>query len=152
MEISAEVSGFEELEKLLRELPEIAQRRVYREALSAAGKPIAKAARTKAPTKNIRRNIVKKLNRRGSRLGEFTVSILARKAYNRYTKVGSRRIKKNSEKDAYDSLWYEFGRRGQPATPFLRPAFDENKGNAREIFRKEMKQRIEAEIAKKRAR
>lgn len=150
MKIDAEVTGFDDLEEMLRTLPEIAQRRVYRQALSAAATPIVKAAKSKAPTEKIRRNIIKKLNRKGSPLGEFTISVIARKAYNPFTNVGSRRVKAYGDKDVFYSVWYEYGKSGQPATPFMRPAYDEEKDNAREKFRQKMKQRIEAEIAKRR--
>lgn len=152
MKIGAEAKGFGELEDLLRTLPDIVQRRVYRQALSAGANPILKLAKLKAPTEKIRRNIVKKLNRRGSALGEFTISIITRKAYNPRTNVGSRRIKPYSEKDAFYSLWYEFGKRGQPATPFMRPAYDEGKSSAIEEFRKKFKQRTEAEVTKMRSK
>ena len=148
MNIGGEIAGFDEFESLLRQLPEIAQRRVYRTSLSAAANPILKSAKLKAPTDKIRRNLVKKLNRRGSALGELTISIIARKAYNPYTRVGSRRVKPYGEKDVFYSVWYEFGSKHQAAKPFMRPAYDENKSNAREEFRKKMKQRLEAEITK----
>lgn len=149
MKIDADVAGFDDLEMLLRDLPDIAQRRVYRTALSFAATPIVKAAKAKAPTDKIRRNIVKKLNKRGSALGELTVSILVRKAFNPRTGVGSRRVAPYGPSDAFFSVWYEFGKTGQPATPFLRPAYDENKALARERFRQKMKERIDAEISKR---
>lgn len=144
MKVDAEVTGFDDLEALLRTLPEKAQRRVYRQALNAAATPIVKLAKSYAPTEKIRRNIVKRLNRRGSALGEFTISIIARKAYNPYTGVGSRRVRPYGDKDVFYSVWYEYGKKGQPATPFMRPAYDQGKAAAIEAFRIKLKQRIDA--------
>jgi HK97 gp10 family phage protein len=148
MKIDTEVTGFDEFESLLRSLPDLLQRRVYRQALSAAATPIVRLAKQKAPTEKIRRNIVKKLNKKGSALGDLTISIIARKAYNPVTNVGSRRVKPYGEKDVFYSVWYEFGKKGQPARPFMRPAFDEGKSAAIEAFRAMMKQRLEIEVAK----
>ena len=148
MKIDAEVTGFEDLEELLRSLPEVAQRKVYRQALSAAATPILTLARRKAPTEKIRRNTVKKLNRRGSALGELTVSIVTRKAYNPVTGVGSRKIRPYGDKDAFYSVWYEFGSRTIAAKPYMRPAYDEGKAAALEKFRKTLKARLEAAIAR----
>jgi len=152
MKIDAEVSGFDDLEKMLRTLPDIAQRKVYRQALSAAATPILMLARRKAPTEKIRRNTIKKLNRRGSALGELTVSVITRKAFNPRTGVGSRKVRAYGEKDAFYSVWYEFGSRNQPAQPYMRPAYDEGKTASIEAFRAKLKQRIEAEVLRQRVK
>lgn len=152
MKISTEVSGFEELAEVFRTLPDIAQRRVYRQCLSAGATPILNLARRKAPNEKIRRNTVKKLNKRGSKLGELTVSIITRKAYNARTKVGSRKIKPYGDKDAFFSVWFEFGSKNITAQPYMRPAYDEGKNAALEAFRKKMVERLPIELKKMRGR
>lgn len=148
MKIDIKLRGWDELVRVFQALPDRLQQTVYRKALSMGANPILKEARNRAPKPKIRRNTIKKLNRKGSALGPLTISIITRKAYNPVTNVGSRRIRPYGENDAFWSVWYEFGKRGQPATPYMGPAFRAKQREAIEEFRKAFKLGIEREVAK----
>lgn len=150
MKIGMEEDGFTDLEGMLKRLPEQMQARIYRQALVAAAKPIVQIAKDMAPRSSRRGpmnrivdNIVAAMNKRGSKLGEFVISIITRKAYNPVTNVGDRRIKARSGKDAFFSVWYEFGKRGQEATPYMAPALQKGATAAVEAFRTTMKKRVD---------
>lgn len=148
MKIEIQHRGWNELVRVFQSLPDRLQQSVYRKALFLGANPILKEARNRAPKSKIRRNTIKKLNKKGSALGPLTVSIITRKAYNPVTNIGSRRIRPYGEKDAFWSVWYEFGKRGQPATPYLGPAFKAKQREAIEEFRRAFKLNIEREVGK----
>ena len=122
------VLGLKELDKALNQLPLKARSSVLRGALNKAATPILKAARAGAPkdTGLLRKRIIKQTSS-ARRSNDFTANV----------KVGWR-------KDAFYGMFFELGTSKQPAHPFLRPAFDANQGEALDIFRREMKKRIEA--------
>lgn len=148
MKVEISNKGWDELIRVFQSMPDIMQQRVYRKALFMGANPVLKEARNRAPKEKIRRNTIKKLNKKGSALGPLTVSVITRKAYNPVTNVGSRRIRPYGDKDAFWSVWYEFGKRGQPATPYLAPAFRAKQREAIEEFRKTFKTEIEREVTK----
>ncbi len=57
-------------------------------------------------------------------------------------------MKPYGEKDVFWSVWYEFGKKGQPAAPYMEPAFKAKQREAFEEFRKSFKVNIEREVAK----
>lgn len=148
MQVDAKALGFDDLDNVLRELPLRAKRRVYRSALAFAGTPILRAAKQGTSSGKIRRNTIKKLNKPGSKLGELTLSILTRRAFNPRTKVGDKRLEPYGDKDAFFSVWYEFGKRGFPAQEYLWKAFQSNSKVALQRFVQKMTERIEAEVRK----
>lgn len=152
MRINAELSGFREFEQALLDIGVFSQRSAMRAALSAAATPVLRKARARAPTPKIRRNTIKKLNKKGSKLGEFTVSVLTRKAFNPHTGVGDSKIRPYSDKDAFYSPWYEFGSKTINQQAYIGPAYQESQGEALVAFRKKYFDAINKQQAKLAAR
>lgn len=122
-------------------------------ALFATTKMMREVARSKAPkaTGRLARNVIafRDSNPRLSGLAEAYYVTFRRgkrgkgkhKRYN--TKAGS-------DKDAFYGRFVEFGTSKMPAQPFLRPAFEETKTKAVEMFKTELAKKIDSAV--KRAR
>lgn len=138
------VEGLKELLAALRDLPpELGSRGggPIKGALFAATKMMREVAREKAPrdTGRLSRNVVafRDGNPRASGLAEAYYITFRRgkrgkgrhKRYN--TKAGS-------DKDAFYGRFVEFGTSKMPARPFLRPAFEETKEKAVEVFKSQL--------------
>jgi HK97 gp10 family phage protein len=111
--IEFKVSGFKELERNLRKLPQEIAGKVLRESLRKAAQPVVEQAKTAAP----------RSTDPGSQ-GHLADSIALRS----FKTEGLDDLEVNlwlgpSPKHFY-GMFHEFGTRKMPARPFLRPAWD----------------------------
>ncbi|MCM2506067.1 HK97 gp10 family phage protein [Aureimonas altamirensis] len=150
MVMKVKIEGLKELGRALNELPKATNRSVCRRVLKEAGEPIARAARAKAP----------------KRLGDLAESIdvstkLAKSQRSggaAMTSEGYRSAAKTTV-DMYvgpgqhpQAITQEFGTFKEPAQPFMRPAWDAEKGTALDIITNMLWTEIEksaARLAKK---
>lgn len=134
--VKMEVSGLKELADKLRELgPDIAKN-ALRAGIRAGAKAIKDSAAASAPqdTGTLKKALYIKHIREQSGTSQQTFF------------VGVRRGKKYAKKgqDAYYWSWNEFGTARQPARPFMRPAFEQNKEVVIKAVADRIKKRIEA--------
>ena len=141
IDFSLESGGIPETLAALKELPRLVEQKIMRTALRAAAKPIWKAAREKAPvdTGNLRDSITIKARRQTKKNVQ---SVIIHPGFEWY------------KGDNYYAMFVEFGHRigkrpsrgklrayGRdvraevPPHPFMRPAFDERKEEAKRSFR-----------------
>ena len=130
------VHGLQELNKKLKRLPIAIANKHLNRATSQAATLVQKSAKTKVPvlTGTIMRNIKKRKQRTRNK---FTAT----------TGVGvlSDRSGRQSGTDAFYWTFVEFGTSKMPARPFLRPAFEENKGPAINKIKQVLIRAIETE-------
>lgn len=127
MEFNVKTEGLRELDRALNQLPLRARSSVLRGALNKAADPIVKEARALVPVdtglgkKSIRKRASTPRAANGFN-AVVTIGFLQRAFYLRFIELGTSKI---------------------PAKPFLRPAFDNNIKAAMEMFRQELRARIE---------
>lgn len=140
------VEGLAELDRKLKAIPrELAGKNggPLRRALFAATRPILAQAKSLAPvdTGNLARNLIAKRDRNPAASGaaeRYIVTVRA-KRLSRKAKAAARtasgRIDYRKAGDAFYARFVEFGTAKVAAQPFLRPAFEQNKERAVQIFR-----------------
>lgn len=127
LNITSKVDGLKELDKALNALPLRMRGNALRGALNKAANPIVKDARAMVPVKTGqgKRSIRKRASTpRGSNgyQAVVTVGFLQRAFYLQFVELGTSKL---------------------AARPFLRPAFDKNMAEFSNIFKKELRARIE---------
>jgi len=139
--VKARVLGLKELDNALAKLPKSAGKGALRKALKKAGQPIFDAAKMKVPVDT----------------GALKESLEISTKLSRRQKRGRRKqgavelfIGAGRPKGSHAHL-VEFGTSRSSPRPFLRPAWDENKGKILRIFGKELWLQIE-KAAKKLAK
>jgi len=122
------IDGAEEIERQLRKISAKAQRGVLRKALRKAAQPVLREAKKKAPkrTGQYRKSLA------------IAASVTARDASAR---VGSRKGRPGSPSSRSHLL--ERGTIKMRARPHLEPALKEQRGEAVEIFARQMRNEIE---------
>lgn len=122
------IEGLKEVQTALRELPNATAKSIVRRILKKRGEPIAEAARAKVPIDQ------------GDLKNSITVS----------TKLSKSQRKKHRKPDKNDIEVYigpgplpaahlqEFGTRKQSAQPFMRPAWDSERGNVLNGIREDL--------------
>lgn len=153
------VEGLRELEAKLKAIAaEFGGKKAInpvRNALRKAGRIVQKSAQQKVRVKTgaVKENIIV-TNVRKSPPGEIGVNVTVRakaKAY-KDTPANRRKGAVGGSYQAYGPLYYarflEFGTSRQPAYPFMRPAFEENKNTLPGIIRDELAVQIERAVAK----
>jgi len=162
---SFEVIGARELELQLRQLlPDAVARKVARRAVSKAGTPVARAARRNAKRigdhGTIARSIGKKT--KGYRMSQTAVTIVGPRTNYVSTDTGhkpsktahlveygtgphvikSDKLMNDGDKIYHGTDWQVFGTHvehpGAAATPFMRPAYDETRHEAKRIIAREI--------------
>ncbi len=130
--VGIKITGQKELDKVLKLLPRRLSRKIVRGALRAAAKPMLKDAKAGIPKKTgLTRKDLKVRNIKNS--NPIAVAIAGS------TSKGGR---------DYIMRFLERGRKGQPAKPFLRPAFDRNKAESVKILALEIRKRLLLETKK----
>lgn len=137
-----EVTGFKELERALRELPNAVAKGVLRTALKKAGQPVVDAAIAMAPRDT----------------GKLAESIeiktsLTRRQRRRRRKAGDVEMFIGPSTAARHGHLVEFGTVKMAPRPFMRPAWDGNKERVLSLFVAEMRKAIDRAVkrlAKKR--
>lgn len=168
MSATVKISGLRELEKALAQLPKATGRAVLKRVLVKAGKPIADMASSLAPrdtgelagsikvSAKIKNNTGKSeyaavMKAGGSKDQAVAALRSARRSAggagsSAEVYVGPTQAK--SKKDAIKRIVQEFGSEKQGPQPYMRPAWDAQKGRALEIVKNE----LGGEIAKSAAR
>lgn len=136
-EFTVKTTGFKEAAKQLRRLSDTTRGEVLRGAMEAAAEPIIRSAQGRAPSAIIAEGIrvvniesdggqvTAEVGLPGGRKPWFYGLFVELGTGPRFTKAGA-------------------ARGSMPARPFLRPAFDAEKGATIGIFRRELKQRLKA--------
>lgn len=151
------VDGLKELEAKLRALGEEygakAALSPVRSALRKAGKVVQQSAqnRVRRKTGTLAENIIVAADRKPPD-GQLSVKVTVRAKAKAY-KSNSTNVRKGRiglEYQHYGPLFYarflEFGTSKMSAYPFLRPAFEENKGNLPQIIKAELAAAIERSV------
>jgi len=133
MEFEARLIGGKELEEVLKKLPEKVNKRILNSAARLAAKPLIKSARRKVPkrTRNLEKSIGTRIK---GRTGNQSVAMIG-------PQTGKRR-----RYDGWYAHFVEFGVSGisrkkkkryrvdVAAKPFMRPAYDETKGEMQKEY------------------
>jgi len=153
-------AGFKELERALKLLPDRIQRRVMRTASTKAARPIVKAAKANARrTKTGRKLLAKSIGQRSkSYTATQTIVTVIGPRWGFKQEVGRTGAGKAIYEDpAKIAHLVEHGHvlaiggnvvGHVPAHPFLRPAFESQKGPALAIYKRELAAGIEREARK----
>jgi HK97 gp10 family phage protein len=159
MPTTIRVEGLRELEARLKSLAdEIGGKKAaqpVKAALRKAGKIVQKdaQARVRVDTGLLRDNIIVATAKR-QKPGRFAVNVTVRAKAKKY--ADNRKNRKAGKVGKtfknYGALYYarflEFGTSKMQAKPFLRPAFEANKGQLAQVIRDELKLAIDKAVAK----
>lgn len=178
MSLDIKLSGDDALIRNLNALPPKLQRKYLRRGFTKAGRRVARAAKQKAPketgllrlsvghrvyTRRLEqggvRGLVQKIwtGRRETTGAQIGVVVGPRKGYRRAVAKNKRgklrKLKKGVGGTKYrDPRYYahlvEFGTSTAGAQPFLRPAFDQTRGECLELIREEVRRGLEEEARK----
>lgn len=146
--VTVKITGAQELQDALKGLKNAARKRVLERGLRAGAERVLQAARRRAPSEAIRRGL-QVVNVKTDRTGELTLEAGLPGGrhdwfYGFWVELGTGPRFRKSRSTGFDSL----GRRrkvllrdradgftgSMPATPFLRPAFDEQQAEAQQAF------------------
>ncbi len=117
--LNVQVEGFKELDRILKKLPTSMQKAQFRAALRQTAKPIVADAKAKLP----------------SALKKHAKNI---RIFNLKTKKNAASILIGPDSGHWWMSLFEIGFYSRPAEPFLRPAWDKNKGGIARNFSKAM--------------
>lgn len=160
--VTVKVDGLAELQRALLQLPGRVQRNGVRSAVNAGAALIRAAAKAKAPIYHgdvadghpppgtLRKQIITKFIRELSGSTRTTYFVTVRRG-KKYQKVKKGRNGGVVNLDAYYWWWVEKGTSKMPGTPYMRPAFAEQSGNAVNAIKDKLAERIEIEVAKLRS-
>lgn len=142
-----EIKGLKELDKQLAKLDNAAAGKALYSALNAAATPMVKTAKQRAALApephemaygqgyvEVKPGLLKSaIRKRRLKRKEYT-------AIEQGAAIGIY-IGKGTQQKLYPRYWHfiEYGTSKMPAVPFIRPAFDENKDEAVQIFAKRLK-------------
>ena len=131
------VEGFRETERALAQLSRSTGRAVLRRVLDSAAEPIESAMIANAPelTGALKSNI-------------GTSGKLSRRQASKARKLGKSEVERYVGTTDPAGLLGEFGRTGQPAKPWARPAWDAEKDNALNIVSDELGSEVERAAAR----
>jgi HK97 gp10 family phage protein len=154
------ISGLQELDKALGELPKATARNVLKRTLIKAGEPIAERARQLVPvnTGHLRDSIIVS-SRIKNKVGSSEYSSAMRAGLGKRAAVAALRTARREAKGqgsfaetfigpsrgkgviAYAHL-IEFGKFNAPAQPYMRPAWDSEKQRALDIIKSDLSDEI----------
>lgn len=134
------ISGFQEAERLLQQLPKAAENRVLQASTMAAARVIRKNVKAKAPRSKGKRSPASKKYKRLSQ----NIRVVRLKRARRRGQRGAR----IDTKDGFWGLFLEFGTRHQQARPWFRPAVAEARGDAIDKLAEALGRGIEREADK----
>lgn len=160
--VTAKVSGLKELQKALKAMPEAAKKPILSRALTKAAKPIETEGEMKAPWLTgdlaisvqtvIRDNLRNKdavLAVIGPAMTEYR-QLKKPVPYVKGPKRGKMRTNQVGGTPGVYGYFVEFGTGDTPAQPFMRPAFEGNKGKALGIIKSELTAEVSKVAAKHR--
>lgn len=131
MKTDFRVEGLSKINDLLKQLPQIAQKRVGQSAMRIGANIIKKAAQDKVPERSgeLKKSIVVKQDRYGSASINYTIGIEGKaRSYAHLVEFGAAPhvIRPDKKKALSNGRFFveEIHHPGASAKPFLRPAFD----------------------------
>ena len=144
--VRVEVKGLRELGLALQTLDKDIQTKVARSAVAAGAAVIRKLAKQKAPISPadltpevapgyLRDSIISRRQRRTTKTAEYAVTVRH--------KGGKSNLRKDGTNPYQIGVFNEFGTVKMSPRPFMRPAFDQGKGDALQQIQKRLKQRID---------
>lgn len=139
--VTIEVKGFDELERKLYELPSKLAKKFVRKALRAAGGVFAReiqAGAQKHDRTGWMSSQVAITTHLSSGDQEGSANIGFRKKQNP-ARLGKDKNTPNAANEAY---WLELGRKGEPAKPFMRSAYEAVKHRALAVFEDVLKEEL----------
>ncbi len=138
--IDISLMGDRKLQRKLKRLPIVVQRKIVRHALREAARPVLATAKALVPVDTGRLKKSLKIRSAGKR-GQAGIVV----------RTGTR-AELGIPEDAkyFYPAALEFGHGNVPAYPFLRPALDQNRPRALKIIARELGAGIEREAVKKR--
>lgn len=148
------IEGLKELEKKLAQLPVKIEKRVLRGMVRAGGQVVRKAAIQNLPEATTKDIILRRSRTKSTRGKEVVdVGLSNDRWYLKFKETGTApHTIQTDRKKVLSSGEVVFGviidHPGQPATPFLRPALDENVRQTIEAMRLYGEKRVEKEAAK----
>lgn len=157
MKVMVKQSGFKQLDKALAMLPETIAKGALRRTLLAAGKPIAEAASSMAPVETGQlKSAIAVSTKGGNDVGKAEYSKIMKGGGSKSAALaGMRTARRNnpngayvvafvgprrprSKKEGIKNYVQEFGSKKQSPNPYMRPAFESEKGNALSIIRRQL--------------
>ncbi len=154
---SFKIDGLKELEKSLKELPEVLRGKPLRNAVSAGAKVVLDEAKNRVPigdTGNLKKSLYRYRSRSQSGIGKETFLVGVRKGKGTYgdtrrnRRLGIVGKKYTTQGEAFYWRFLEFGTNKMPAKPFLRPAFESTKTRAVEVMKERLAKAIELQAKK----
>jgi HK97 gp10 family phage protein len=147
--------GAKDIENLLSKLPDKIGEKVLKQSMSAATKPMVRLAKSLVPVKsgNLRKNIVVKPSRKKIKGNHAVLFGATKKApYAHLVELGTQshviKPKKAKFLKIFGSYVKEVRHGGSRARPFIRPAFDRERGNWFKYLGKEIGKRVDKEAKK----
>lgn len=133
----AKVEGLRELGERMRKLSSDVARKASRSATNAAAQVIKKEAISNAPsdTGNLKKNIIVRRVKQPDLTSLHVVLVRSGKLTEKQKTTGLQ--------DAFYWRFVEFGTVKMGPRPFMRPAFDEKKGQALQAMTTQLKKRID---------
>jgi len=125
------VEGLKELNKALKAFPERVERRILRSAVNAGALVVVKTAKQNVPVDkgDLKKGVIKRSTKGAKTQGSVKVSV-------------------GPSTEVFYGMFLEFGTSKIPATPWLRPAVDDNANAVITAIRKRLEKRIEKEALK----
>lgn len=162
---TVQIEGLRELEAALKELPKATGKNVIRRALTKAAQPMADEATQKIRVRRVKPSIalskVKFSSGKGDAGRRAFAEALARGASREEAGEAAHEANAASSDDAGITsgllivgptkrafYGFEFGTVKQAPQPFMRPAWDNNKMDAVEVIRDELKNEIDKAVAR----
>lgn len=133
------IEGLKEVQAALHELPKATAKNVMRRVLKERGKPIADAAQSRVPVDqgDLKRSIV-------------VSTKLTRRQRGKHKKFGPNDVEVFVGPGAHPQAhMQEFGTSKEPAQPYMRPAWDQERMNVLEGIREDLWAEIEKAVARR---
>lgn len=125
MKVTARVSGFKEMDAVLKELPQVMQKQVLANAVAAGVRVVRREVKAATPIGQDPSVASKKYGSAKSNVRLFRLKRIRRAVAGYRVSMG----------DAFWMTFYEFGTSRQPARPFFRAAFERASGEAIKAMR-----------------
>lgn len=131
MNESYEVNGLKELNKALKQFSVEVERKILRSIVQAGGQVVVKAAKENVPVDSgaLRDGIIRRAAKGAKTPGKVVVNV-------------------GTATEVFYGVFLELGTSSIPATPWLRPALDDNVSKIITAMRKRAEKRIEREAEK----
>lgn len=133
MKVTARVSGFKELDAVLKELPQTMQKQVLAGAVAAGARVIRREVKAATPVGQDPSPASQKYGRAKDNVRIARLRRIRRAVAGYRVSMGR----------AFWMTWYEFGSSHQPARPFFRPAFERASSEAIKAMRENMAKGLE---------